>query len=84
MNRAEISELMIEKVSEVLGVDQAEIGEQTDLGAEYAVDSLELMEIGARLERALGVRMQIEDLLDMRNIGHAVDLVAARISAHPA
>ncbi|MEV7013782.1 acyl carrier protein [Streptosporangium sp. NPDC051022] len=72
---------MIEKVAEVLGVDRAEIGEQTDLGAEYAVDSLELMEIGARLERALGVRMQIEDLLEMKNIGHAVDLVAVRISA---
>lgn len=78
MNRAETAAIVRQKVAEVLGVDSAEITEDTDLRGEYEVDSLELMEIGARLETALGIRIDVESIVDMDNVGQAVDAAFAR------
>jgi len=37
-----------------------------DLADRYNVDSLELMEIGVRVERAVGVRVDVEQIRDVR------------------
>lgn len=78
MQRAELAEVVRGKVAQVLGVTVDEIAESTDLRDEYDVDSLELMEIGARLENALGIRIGADDLLEMQNVGHAIDLLHRR------
>ncbi|SBT41762.1 acyl carrier protein [Micromonospora auratinigra] len=70
--------MVLAKVAQVLGVTVDEIDESTDLRGEYDVDSLELMEIGTRLENALGIRIGADALLEMRDIGHAVDLLHER------
>ncbi|MEV4625694.1 acyl carrier protein [Micromonospora sp. NPDC049523] len=79
MTRDELAEVVRSRVAEVVGVPTAEITETTDLRAEHDVDSLELMEIGTRLEQALGTRIDASNLMDMRNVGHAVDLLHSRL-----
>lgn len=75
MERGEIALLVRTQVAAVVGAPVEAIEESTDLRADYAVDSLELMEIGSRLENAVGVRVAPTDLLDLQNVGHAIDLL---------
>jgi len=81
MTRAELSLLVRGKVAEVLGVDTEEITEDTNLETDYGIDSLELMEIGTRLEVALDVRIQLMDLVQIRTVGQAVEALSARVGA---
>lgn len=81
MQRAELAEVVLGRIAQVIGVPVDEIDESTDLRAEYEVDSLELMEIGTRLENTLGTRLSAADLLKMRDIGHAIDLLHERLRA---
>ncbi|SCG53943.1 acyl carrier protein [Micromonospora halophytica] len=83
MQRAELAEVVRERVAGVLGVPVEEIDESTDLRQTYGVDSLELMEIGARLENSLNTRLAAEDLLGMENIGNAIDLLHERLRERP-
>lgn len=79
MQRAELAEVVLSRVAQVVGVSTDEIDESTDLRDKYDVDSLELMEIGTRLETALSTRIDATDLIAMRNIGHAIDLLHERM-----
>jgi acyl carrier protein len=66
-------------IAEVVGNDPAEITEETNLSADYGLDSLELMAIGTRLERTLGITLEPEDLLKAENVGHAIRLLSERL-----
>lgn len=79
MQRDEIAELAVRKIADVLGVDASEVTEKTDLRRDFEVDSLELMEMGARLEQAFGIRLQVEDLVKMDTVGDAVTLLETRL-----
>ncbi|MEV6236547.1 acyl carrier protein [Lentzea sp. NPDC051838] len=79
MQREEIAELAVQKIADVLGVDATEVTEKTDLRRDFEVDSLELMEMGARLEQAFGIRLQVEDLVKMDTVGDAVTLLEIRL-----
>ncbi len=68
-------------IAEVLAVEPAEIGDTSDLEADYRIDSLELMEIGTKLEAALNVRLTLDDLVRLRTVGEAVDLLYDRLTA---
>ncbi|GLW72702.1 hypothetical protein Kpho02_50010 [Kitasatospora phosalacinea] len=78
--REELAATVRTVVSDVLGTDPEELGERTGLAEEFGIDSLELMEIGARLERTLCLRIDPDDLLSARDLGHAVDLLHARFA----
>ncbi|WP_432093090.1 acyl carrier protein [Streptomyces sp. bgisy100] len=67
-----------EAAAEVLGTTPDAIVAGTDLRAEYGIDSLELMSIGAHLERALNVQISAEDLVRAETVGQAVELLAER------
>ncbi|MFF5567056.1 acyl carrier protein [Streptomyces sp. NPDC012623] len=77
-NREELALILRTAVADVLGTEIDEIGETTDLITDYGIDSLELMEIGARLERNLDLPIAIEDLTRTQSIGEAIDLLEAR------
>jgi len=68
-------------IAEVLAVEPAEIGDTSDLEADFRIDSLELMEIGTKLEAALNVRLTLTDLVQLRTVGDAIDLLYARLTA---
>ncbi|MER8184402.1 acyl carrier protein [Kitasatospora sp. NPDC094015] len=76
--REELALLVRTTISDVLGTGTEEVREQTSLSADHDIDSLELMEIGARLERSLQVRIEVEDLTAAQTVGQAIDLLAAR------
>ncbi|MEU3036770.1 acyl carrier protein [Streptomyces griseoaurantiacus] len=66
MTRTDILRVVRTAVGEVLGVAPEAVGETDDLVDTHNVDSLELMEIGVRVERALGVRVEVERVREMR------------------
>ncbi|MFJ4674347.1 acyl carrier protein [Kitasatospora sp. NPDC088783] len=77
--REELAVTVRAVISDVLGTDPDELRERTSLAEDYGVDSLELMEIGARLERTLRLRIDPDDLVSARDVGHAIDLLRARL-----
>ena len=77
--RAELSLTVRTAVSDVLGTEVDDIDETTDLGNDFGIDSLELMDVGARLENVLRVKIQISDLVEARTVGDAVDLLERRM-----
>ncbi|MFJ4922997.1 acyl carrier protein [Streptomyces sp. NPDC088725] len=79
LTREELALVLRTAVSDVLGTDIDDVREQTSLLADFGIDSLELMEIGARLERALALRVEIEDLTGAHNVGQAIDLLHQRV-----
>ncbi|GAA2112018.1 hypothetical protein GCM10009759_54430 [Kitasatospora saccharophila] len=83
LTREELAATVRTVVSDVLGTEPDDLHDRTSLADEYGIDSLELMEIGARLERTLRLRIDPDDLLSARDVGHAVDLLHAR-AADPA
>ncbi len=78
--REELAVTVRTVISDVLGTEPDELQERTSLADDYGVDSLELMEIGARLERTLHLRIDPDDLLSARDVGHAVDLLHTRLA----
>ncbi|MFE2351858.1 acyl carrier protein [Kitasatospora cineracea] len=78
--REELAVTVRTVISDVLGTEPDALQERTSLADDHGVDSLELMEIGARLERALHLRIDPDDLLSARDVGHAVDLLHARLA----
>jgi len=69
------------RVAEVLGVAVEEITDGTHLGEEYGIDSLELLEIGARVEKDLNIRIRVDDLVLAETVGHAVELLGAHLAS---
>ncbi|UNO38556.1 acyl carrier protein [Streptomyces sp. MST-110588] len=74
----ELADIVRATIADVLGTETDAIKDSTDLQAEYGIDSLELMAVGAQLERALGIRIETEDLFKAETVGHAIALLAAR------
>ena len=75
---ADLSAVVRETIAEVLGTTPDAIVESTDLRTEYGIDSLELMAIGAQLERVLNVQISAEELMEADTVGRAVELLAQR------
>ncbi|MBC3841172.1 acyl carrier protein [Streptacidiphilus sp. 4-A2] len=76
--REELALLVRTAISDVLGTELDEVQERTSLLEDYGIDSLELMEIGARLERTLKLPIPVEDLTAARDVGRAIDLLELR------
>ncbi|WP_045692220.1 acyl carrier protein [Streptomyces rubellomurinus] len=76
--REELALVVRTTISDVLGTEVEEVHERTSLVADHGIDSLELMEIGSRLERALALRIEVEDLTRAEDVGQAIDLLTLR------
>jgi acyl carrier protein len=60
---------IIEIFSEVMGVDPAEVSDQTAYELFEPWDSLKHMEMVARFEEEFGVDLEIDDVIDMSDLG---------------
>ncbi|MFD9811959.1 acyl carrier protein [Streptomyces sp. NPDC059080] len=76
-----LADIVRATIADVLGTTPDDISDSTDLEADHGIDSLELMAIGAQLERALGVQIAPEDLMRAENVGHAIALLTERKAA---
>lgn len=79
-SRADISVLVRTAAADVLGAVPEEIDEQTDLERDFGIDSLELMDIGSRLENTLRIRIPLADLVGARTVSDAVTLLHDRLA----
>ncbi len=80
LTRHELAHTARAAIAEVLGTEPDTIKDSTDLEAEFGIDSLELMAVGAQLERALDVRIEVDDLLKAATVGQAIDMLASRLA----
>jgi acyl carrier protein len=80
MTRERILDVVQEKIGEVLGIPAAEIGEYADLVTEHTVDSLEMMEVAARLEKALRIQIAVDRFRDVVTPGDVADYLYTRLN----
>ncbi|MEW2622372.1 acyl carrier protein [Streptomyces sp. NPDC048106] len=79
--REQLDLLLRTVVCDVIGTEPEELHAATSLLDDFGIDSLELMEIGSRLESALGLRIPVGDLTAADTLGQAVDLLETRLAA---
>ena len=88
MTRAEVLELVRDRLADILEIDPEEIREGASFADDLEADSLALIELVEALEeeladRTVGFRIDDEDLQDLKSVRDAVDYVYAKAGAEP-
>ena len=84
MPRSEILEQIRGRLADILEIDPADIAEGDSFLDDLDADSLALIELVEGIEeelaeRAVGFRIEDEDLEDLRSVRDAVDYVVAKL-----
>ena len=84
MDRSAVFELIRDRLSDILEVDPGQIHEGDSFTDDLEADSLALIELVEALEeelaeRAVGFRIDDEDLEDLKTVRDAVDYVHDRV-----
>jgi acyl carrier protein len=82
--REEVVERIRSHLSEELGIDAAEIREESRFKEDLEADSLDLVELVMELEDGYGIRIAEDEAERIKTIGQAVDFVLSHAPAHPA
>lgn len=86
MTRAEIFELIRDRLADILEMDADQINEGDSFADDLDADSLALIQLVEALEeelsdRTVGFRIEDEDLQDLKSVRDAVDYVEAKTGA---
>jgi acyl carrier protein len=86
MDRQAVFELIRDRLSDILEMDPTQITEGSSFSDDLDADSLALIELVEALEeelseRAVGFRIDDEDLEDLKTVRDAVDYVLAKLEA---
>jgi acyl carrier protein len=84
LSREEVLERIRTHLSDELGIDAAEIRENTRFKEDLEADSLDLVELVMELEDGYGIRIAEDEAERIKTIGQAVDFVLSHAAAHPA
>jgi len=76
MEREEILERVKQVVSQVLGVSEDEIKEDSAFVADLGAESIQSLELVASFEEEFGIEMEEEAALEVQTVGGAVDFIA--------
>ena len=84
LGRSEVLELIRDRLADILELDPSEIAEGASFAEDLDADSLALIELVEGIEeelaeRAVGFRIEDEDLEDLRSVRDAVDYVVAKL-----
>lgn len=84
MDRQAVFELIRDRLADILEIDPAGINEGDSFADDLEADSLALIELVEALEeelseRAVGFRIDDEDLEDLKTVRDAVDYVLAKV-----
>ncbi len=87
MDRAEVYELIRDRLADILEIDASGISEGASFSEDLNADSLALIELVEALEediggRTGGFRIDDEDLEDLKTVRDAVDYVVAKLEQH--
>lgn len=85
ISRAEVVEIVRASLADILEVDPATITEGQSFVDDLGADSLALIELVEDLEkelgeRSVGLRIEDEDLVDLKTVRDAVDYVYDRVT----
>lgn len=86
MTRAEVFELIRDRLSDILEIEPDQIREGDSFADDLEADSLALIELVEALEeefaeRTVGFRIEDEDLQDLKSVRDAVDYVHSQVGA---
>jgi acyl carrier protein len=84
LSREEVLERIRTHLSDELGIDAAEIRENSRFKEDLEADSLDLVELVMELEDGYGIRIAEDEAERIKTVGQAVDFVLSHASAHPA
>ena len=84
LDRDEILALIRDRLADILEIDPSDIAEGASFADDLDADSLALIELVEGIEeelaeRAVGFRIEDEDLEDLRSVRDAVDYVVAKL-----
>jgi acyl carrier protein len=79
MERNEALDAIREVAAEVLSVDAGTVNEDARFKEDLDADSLDLVELVMGLEERFSIEVPEEDLEGVTTVGHAVDLVLAKV-----
>ena len=83
LSREEVLERIRTHLSDELGIDAAEIRENSRFKEDLEADSLDLVELVMELEDGYGIRIAEDEAERIKTIGQAVDFVLSHAAAHP-
>jgi acyl carrier protein len=86
LDREGVFELIRDQLADILEIDPSSISESSAFSEDLGADSLALIELVEALEeelgeRAVGFRIEDEDLEELRTVRDAVDYVLAKLQA---
>jgi len=79
MDREELINTVIEKVSEEFEVDEGVVTPEADVRETLELDSLSLVDLVALIESTFGVKVKGEDLKNLRTFGALYDFLEPRV-----
>jgi acyl carrier protein len=84
LSRADVLERIRSYMTDELGIDDAEIREDSRFKEDLEANSLDLLELVRELEDGYGIRIGESEAERLKTVGQAVDFVVSHASAHPA
>jgi len=89
LDRDALATVVCEQLAEILGVDIDAITLDTRLREDLDADDFALLDLAESVEaelgeRSVGLTIDDDDLVEVRTVGDAVDILVARISARSA
>lgn len=79
MERSEVAARLGRLLVDELGLDAAKIRDDAEFEGDLEVDSLGVVELLMAMEDEFGVKIPDEEAENIRTVGQAVDLVAAKL-----
>ena len=84
LSREEVLGRIRSHLADELGIDAAEIRDESRFKEDLEADSLDLVELVMELEDGYGIRIAEDEAERIKTVGQAVDFVISHASAHPA
>ena len=81
MEREEIMQRVKSVVSQVLGVEQDEIMEDSEFVADLGAESIQSLELVAAFEEEFDIEMEEDAAMQVQTVGKAVDFIADTVNA---
>lgn len=79
MERNEIEEKLLKVVTEVLGVAESQVKNDTDFENDLWADSLDIVEMLMRAEWEFDINLDETQMEDIRTFGEAVDYLETKL-----
>ena len=79
MDRAEIEEKVRKVLAEQFAFEESQVTVESRFSEDLDADSLDMVEATMALEEALGIRIADDELENVKTVGEAVNLAAAKL-----